>query len=255
MPKSSHVVQQVLVVLATAGVIVFNWLAATGRVNGVTPEVISALHPTLVTPAGYAFMIWSLIYFGMTAFSIYQLLPSNAERFIPIRRIYILSCVLNCAWIYFWHGDQVAICLVIILALLGTLLWINIKVKNAETNTQFWLVKAPFGIYFGWVTLATMVNLMIVLKDLNTGMSVATETALGCVLILFAALLGVIVRVKLGNYLYPLAIAWAVTGIGVKQSGQTLIVVAAAIACIITLFAALSFVLSKSPAEAQRSRN
>jgi benzodiazapine receptor len=240
-----------LVIAATIGVIVFNWLAAGGYVNGVTPEMISDKYPTLVTPAGYAFTIWSLIYFGLAVFSIYQALPKNAERFRGIRSLYILNCAANCAWIFFWHQEQILFCLLVILALLATLLLINIKIKNTETNAEFWLVKAPFGIYFGWVTVAAMVNFAVALKYLNAETFATSTTGttgaivLSCVFILLAAFFGVLVRIKLGNYLYPLAVAWAVTAIAVKQSGQTLIVVAAAVACIVSLFAALSFVLTE----------
>lgn len=244
-----------MVIFATVGVIAYNWLATQGYVNNTTPAMISDKYPTLVTPAGYAFMIWSLIYLGIIVFSIYQALPKNAEHYRGIRTPYIFSCVLNCAWIYFWHHDQILLCLFIILALLLTLLLINIKVKNSQTSGQFWLAKAPFGLYFGWVTVASMVNFVIALKYLNVTMSDTTQIAMASALILVAAFLGIIVRWKLQNYLYPLAIAWAVTAIGVKQSGQTLVVVAAAIACIITLFTAISFVLSESPREARRRSN
>lgn len=67
----------ILVLAATIGTIVFNSLAAMGRVGGVTPAEISAKYQTMITPAGYAFSIWSLIYVGLIAFSIYQLLPAN----------------------------------------------------------------------------------------------------------------------------------------------------------------------------------
>jgi hypothetical protein len=252
--QNSDGLKKMLVIAATAGVIVFNWLAATGRVNGVTPEMISDKYPTYVTPAGYAFTIWSLIYFGLAAFSIYQALPKNTERFRGIRSLYILNCAANCAWIYFWHQDQILICLFIILALLATLLLINLKIRNTETNGEFWLVKAPFGVYFGWVTVAAMVNFVVALKYLNAAMSGTAEIVMSCVFILLAAFFGVIVRVQLRNYLYPLAIAWAVTAIAVKQSGQTLIVVAAAIACIVSLFTALSFVLTEKQSSERMHR-
>src|SRR4051812_41931885 len=111
----------VLVIIATAGTIVFNGLAATGHVNGVTPEVISDRYPTVVTPAGYAFTIWTLIYVGIVAFSVYQILGANLRRFRPVRSLYIFSCLLNCGWIFFWHREQIGVCLVFILALLATL--------------------------------------------------------------------------------------------------------------------------------------
>jgi hypothetical protein len=48
----------------------------------------------------------------------------------------------------------------------------------------------------------------------------------------------------LTNYLYPFAIAWALTAIAVKQSGQTLIVATAAVGVIACLIAACTFVLN-----------
>lgn len=232
-----------LVPLATLGTIAFNWLAAVGRVNGVSPDVISDKYPTPITPAGYAFSIWSLIYVGIIAFSIYQLLPANASRFRNIRSLYILTCALNCAWIYMWHSDQIAICLVLILLLAAVLFLINRQLRETNGMGEYWFAKAPFSVYFGWVTAATLVNFAILLVHWNVSIAAAAWTWIGVGLILVAAALGVLVRIRLTNYLYPLAIAWALTAIGVKQSGQTLIVAAAAIGTIACLIATLSFVV------------
>lgn len=234
----------ILVPIATIGVIAFNWLAATGRINNVETGAVSDMYPTPITPAGYAFSIWSLIYLGMIAFSIYQLLPANVARFRNIRSFYILSCALNCGWIYMWHNDEIAICLVLIFLLAVSLLLINLYLIRTEGPGEYWLVKAPFGLYFGWVTAATLVNFAILLVHLKVQISDSAFTWIGVALILLAAALGVIVRVRLVNYLYPLAIAWALAAIGVKQSGNTLIVAAAAVGTVACLIAALSFVTS-----------
>lgn len=233
----------VLVLAATIGTIAFNWLAATGYVNGVTPEIISNKYPTNITPAGYAFTIWSLIYLGMIAFSIYQVLAANMARFRGIRSLYIVSCALNCAWIYFWHQDQIAICLAIILSLLAILLLISVKLKEFDSIADSAFAKAPFGIYFGWVTAASLVNVAILLVHLKIDLG-SSASVVGVILILFAAALGVLIRVRLTNYFYPLAIAWALTAIAVKQSGQTWIVSAAAVGVIACLIASLSFVMN-----------
>ncbi|MCA1589919.1 MAG: tryptophan-rich sensory protein, partial [Acidobacteria bacterium] len=103
-----------LVMAATAGTIAFNFIAATGRLGGgVDTGAISDKYPTVVTPAGYAFSIWTLIYVGLVAFSIYQLLPQNLVKFRNVRLLYIISCVLNCTWLYFWQGEQIVVCAVI----------------------------------------------------------------------------------------------------------------------------------------------
>lgn len=232
-----------LVPLATLGTIAFNWLAASGRVNGVTTGEISDKYLTPITPAGYAFTIWSLIYVGMIAFSIYQLTSSNAARFRNLRSLYILTCALNCGWIYMWHSDQIAICMLLIFLLWVCLFLISLNLKNTVGMGEYWFAKAPFGIYFGWVTAATLVNFAVLLVHLDVDISAGSWTWVSIALILFAAAMGVLIRMRLNNYLFPLAIAWALTAIGVKQSGQTLIVVATAIGTIACLIATLSFVV------------
>lgn len=242
-PTSSERLKSILVLVATIGMIAFNGLSAAGYINGVTPEMISGKYPTVVTPAGYAFTIWSLIYLGMLAFSIYQILPSNAYRFSNIRSVYILSCVLNCGWIFFWHRDQIGFCLALILALVATLIFIISRLKTVDSFGEEWLVKAPFGIYAGWVTAASIVNFVIFLSYIDVNMSASSASIFGALLILFAAALGIIVRWRLKNYFYPLAIAWALTAIAVKQSGNTPIVVAAAIGVVVSMVTAFSFVV------------
>jgi translocator protein len=234
----------VLVLAATIGTIAFNWLAAIGRVGGVTPEQISNMYQTPVTPAGYAFSIWSLIYLGLIAFSIYQLLPANIARFRSIRSLYIITCVLNCAWIYFWHSNNIAVCMIIISALLISLLAINMRFSHTDGMGEYWFVKAPFSIYFGWVTAATLVNFAILLVYLGFELSQTAATTLAVVLLIIAGVFAVAVRKLLHNYLYPLAIAWAATAIAVKQSGQTAIVLVAALVVVACLIATLSFVVN-----------
>jgi len=242
--------QPILVLIATAGMIVFNYFAATGTLGGVATNVVSDRYPTQITPAGYAFAIWSLIYLGCAAFSIYQILPSQRERFRAIRRAYILSCVANCAWLYFWSQEMIVVCLGVILVLLAALAYINVKLQKTETGGEYWLAKFPFGIYFGWVTAATLLNTMIALVYIGTPLGYSIY--LGTAFIFIAALLGVLVRIKLTNYFYPVAIAWALTAIAVKQSGKTLIVAACAVGVIVCLIAAISFVMNM-PSSADKS--
>lgn len=243
-PSGTERLRSYLVLAATLGTIAFNWLAAAGRVNGVTPDVISARYPTIITPAAYAFSIWSLIYVGLIAFSIYQFLPANRERLRSVRSLYIFTCALSCGWIYFWHGDQIAVCFAIIVALAVTLFLINYQTQSQRPPAEFWFVKVPFEIYFGWVTAAALVNFAVLLRYLNVQMDEASTTVFGVILILLAASLAVFIRSRFSSYFYPLAIAWALTAIGVQQSGQTLVVSAAAIGVVACLIASLSFVMN-----------
>jgi hypothetical protein len=240
---SSEKFRAILVVVATLGMILFNALAATGYVNGVTPDVISDKYPTIMTPAGYAFSIWSLIYIGLLAFSVYQILPANILKFRAIRTFYVVSCALNCAWIYFWHREAIAICLLIIIGLLSVLILIVARTKETDSARDALFTSAPFGIYAGWVTAATLVNFTIFLNFSNIGLSPFGWNVLGCTLLILSALASLAVRIKFRNFLYPLAVGWAATAIAIGQSGNTAIIVASAIATVICLILSISFVM------------
>ena len=237
-------IRAVLVLAATVGVIAFNWIAATGRLGGVDTGTISDLYPTVITPAGYAFSIWSLIYLGLVAFSIWQLIPANVARFQPLRSLYIFTCALNCAWLFFWHANQIVLCFAILFALCLSLGAISYILRKPESLGDTWIVQATFGVYFGWVTVASLVNFMVMLEYLRFDPSTTAELALGTFLILLAACIAILVRIKLANYFFPLAVAWGLTAIAVKQSGQTIIVASSALAVIACLIASLSFVMN-----------
>lgn len=225
---------QVLVLVATLLTILFNALAAAGYVNDTTPDAVSAKYPTVITPAGYAFSIWSLIYLGMAAFSIYQFLPSKTEIFRPIRAAYLISCVLNCGWILAWHHEWIGACMLLIASLAASLLWICLALRDAASYFDALLSKVPFGIYFGWVTCAAIVNFFIYLRANDMG---GQNVALGVSAIILATGFAIIVRWRLTNYLYAVTVAWALTAIAVKQSGTTPIVLAAAfgtVTCLVT---------------------
>ena len=239
---STDRLRAILVLVATLATIGINFLAAAGYINGTTPEEVSNKYLTPVTPAGYAFAIWSLIYAGLIAFSIYQLLPAQIAKFKRKRTLYIISCVLNCAWIYFWHHEQIVACFLLIASLAFVLFLICRTLKNTDSLGEYWLAKAPFSIYFGWITAASLVSFAILLKYF--GFEISGSTLLAVLLILLAAVLGVLLRIRLSNDLYPLAVAWALTGIAVKQSGNTPIVFACAIGTVACLIATLSFVVN-----------
>ncbi len=234
-----------LVAAATFGMIAVNWLASAGRFGGSPISAVSEQYPTIVTPSNYGFTIWVLIYLGLAAFSIFQLLPANSASFRSIRSSYILSCALNCAWIFFWQQGNTGICLGLIVVLAGILFLINVQVREPESTAVHWLVKAPFGLYFGWVVFASLINLAVYLKSM--GMGVADSAIFGVVIVLVAAVVAVLIRMRLTNFFFPLAIAWGLTAIAVKQSGQTLVVAACSVGVIAALIAAMSFVVNLSP--------
>ncbi|MGI8544914.1 MAG: tryptophan-rich sensory protein, partial [Aridibacter sp.] len=152
----SEKIKQILVMIATSGVVFVNYLAADGIINNKTTGELAEKYTTDITPVGYAFSIWGLIYLGLIAFSIYQALPTQTDNYLfkKIRSVYVVNCIANCAWIYAWHYEHIPLSGLIMLILLGTLVYINIVLVKAESAAEIITTKVPFNIYFGWITVA-----------------------------------------------------------------------------------------------------
>ena len=232
-------IRSLLVLAALLGTIIFNWLAATGYLGGITPAAISREHPTVVTPADYVFSIWTLIYLGLAVFSIYQLTRNGSVASIPIRSLFIFTCALNCAWLFFWLQDQIVICAGLIWALGTALILIDKKLRTLNAPL---FIKAVFGTYLGWVIVAALINSVIAFSFGNGTRSFGAYE--GAIMVLIAAGVGVALRVLLTDYFAPLAIAWGLTAIAVQQSGKTVIVSAAEVGVVACLIASFTFVLN-----------
>ncbi|QQS33865.1 MAG: tryptophan-rich sensory protein [Acidobacteriota bacterium] len=238
-------IQSYIVVIATTVVLWVNYLATTGRLNNIDTAVISDKYPTVLTPAGYAFAIWSLIYAGLIAFSIYQLFKLDCVRYRRVRPLYLLSCFLNALWLWLWHQEMLVACLIVIAALFLTALSIAVMFRNTDSPADTLIARGTFGLYAGWLTAATLVNLSIVIKASGAELSSLTWNLIAVACLLAATTMAVFVRFAFRNFLYPLAIAWAATAIAVKQSGNTAVVVAAALCVIVSLIMSISFVMDK----------
>ncbi len=239
--QTSVRLNQFLVVIATAVVVFVNYLGGIGRINNKAPDVVSDKYPTLLTPADYAFGIWSLIYIGLIIFTVYQALPAQKEnpRFRKIRSLYLINCAANCAWIYLWSYEMIWASLAVIFVMLGTLVLINSNLQNKNDPAETWTTRVPFGLYFGWVTVATVLNFTVALVYSGVKTSDSITRILAVILVGAIVIAGVVVRLKLSTAAYALAIAWALTAIAIKHNTETMLIISTAFGVIALLIAAI----------------
>jgi tryptophan-rich sensory protein len=87
-------------IIAFAFTVIVNSLAgSTAFIGGVNTAQISDSNPTLITPAGYVFAIWGIIYVLLGVFVIFQALPSQKEKEYTkkIGWLFVLSSIMNIA--------------------------------------------------------------------------------------------------------------------------------------------------------------
>jgi hypothetical protein len=215
--------RQVINLLAVVATIVVNGLANALPLNGHLTGEISDLFKVYFVPAGYVFSIWGLIYVGLIAFGVYQMLPSQREnpRLRRIGYLFSLSCLANVIWLFLWHYELFIYTIAIMIALLGLLIAIYLRLEIGRAQVAMkekWLVDLPFSIYLGWITVATIANASDVLDYLKwSGWGIRPEV--WAVIMLIAGLgIASVMSLTRGDIAYQLVIAWAFAGIAVKQT-------------------------------------
>nr|WP_272902273.1 tryptophan-rich sensory protein [Brevibacterium daeguense] len=176
---------------------------------------------TPVAPAGPAFSIWSVIYAGLIGYALWQLLPAAraSERQRRLRPWAILSAVLNAAWIWLVQLGVLVLTVVVILALLAVL--IRILVIMTAERPAGWaetvLTDGTFGLYLGWVCVATAANIAAWLASLGLA-GIAGWQVLGCAVVLVAAAIAVATAVWTRGRIAPaLATTWGLAWVAVGR--------------------------------------
>jgi hypothetical protein len=218
---NKHAIRQWINVLAIIATIVVNFLANSIPLNDLAQDVIADRFKVYFIPAGYVFSIWGLIYLGLIAYAIYQVLPSQREnpRLIRVGYLVPLSCLANIAWIFLWHYELFPWSLLAMFALLASLIAIYLRLgvgRSQVTTMERWAAGVTFSVYLGWITVATIANVTSVLDYINwTGWGIGPE--IWTIIMLVAALaIASAISLTRGDIAYMLVIVWAFVGIAVK---------------------------------------
>lgn len=234
--------------LALAAMITVNVLANTLPINGKTQSDIANQFQVFFTPAGYVFSIWGLIYASLICFVGFHLLPRN--RTDPaIDRIsapFWISCLANISWLFLWHYEYFALTMVAMLVLLGSLIRIEHLTRMSSEAAGFrWFVKAPFRLYLGWITVATIANLTVVLDfyDSRPFQLSAESWAVG--MVVTAGLITLGVGIFRRDLIFLGVVLWALIGIGVARAWAGPVAIAA-VACSVAIVLVYGYVLLRS---------
>lgn len=155
--------------LSFAGTIAVNALANILPINGLNTGQVSDLYPSLFTPDGLTFSIWSVIYFLLAGFVVMSWLRRDERTINRVLPWFTLTCVLNMSWILAWHHLLAPLSVFIMLMLLTTLSYIFRILHQSDSNDtkqKFWVV-LPFTIYLAWICVATIANIAALLISLG----------------------------------------------------------------------------------------
>lgn len=146
------------------------------KVLGNSVSEVSAKYTNFLTPAGFTFSIWGIIYLGILFYCLYLLKATEAsapspeegleekaiETVYEVGWLFPFTCLANAAWIILWTQEYLGLSFLVILFLLSLLLRLLSLLQHRHQYGSRLLkicVWWPFSLYGGWVLFAAAANL------------------------------------------------------------------------------------------------
>jgi tryptophan-rich sensory protein len=189
-----------------------------------------------ITPAGFTFSIWSLIYSLLiyVTFTNYSKFLHIQTPFGSIFTLFVISAVLNALWIQVW-GKNLELSCVILILLAIVLMTITVELNKASVDK---LLIYTFGIYTAWTIVASLINLstMLVYKKILDNKTV--KLMLVGILTILPFLLKDVFKNFLGDSIIPMlaTFIWASIGIILNGNNNNLIFLAPIATSLLNIF-------------------
>ena len=252
-----------LVLVTYVAMVTVNALANALPLNGRNTGDVSDAYPSLFTPAGITFSIWSVIYLLLALHVLYQLglfreNRSDAGRNGLLNRVGVLfavSSLANTACVFAWHYVVIGLSAILIVVILVCLILIADTLRGAHlTGREKWFIAVPFSVYFGWTTVATVANVTVLLVSLGWDGFGISASVWATIMVLVAMGIGTATMLRNRDVAYGLVLIWAFTGILIRQlsadglDGRYPTIIAAVVASLVVFVAAEGVVLRRRSA-------
>lgn len=181
---------------------------------------------TVLAPAGPAFSIWGVVYLGLLAYTVWQWFPSQAHepRHRAIGWLAGASMLLNALWLLVtqqgWVWASVLVIALLVLCLGGMLARLHAAKPTGRADAV--VTDVTFGLYLGWVTVATCANVAAAGASSGWDLGVTGNRWAAVAVIAVAALINLFLAQRYGARVsVALAAAWGLAWIAVgRLSGE-----------------------------------
>lgn len=190
---------RLLVILNTITLVIMlfaNYAGNTGCYSKVNVADISHKYDTLFAPAGYAFIIWGVLFLLAIAFVIYQWMLikiKDPDEYIDRAGLWFaLSNIANAGWLYCWLNEQIGFSVIMILFLLMCLVMLALRSRlelDDVSVRNIFLVWWPVSFYLGWIMVATIACVAAWLTSIGWDGFGVSESTWTIVLIIIACFL------------------------------------------------------------------
>ena len=203
--------------------LVVNYLSNALPINGQNAGQISNKYYNEFAPAGITFSIWGVIYLLLLGVMIWQYVNANEAKNKAISQFstyFIANCLFNAAWLFAWHYEIFPLSIVLMTGILYTLIQLN-RIESKEIPTDLptkWLLQSGFGVYLGWICIATIANTTTFLVSVNFNKLGLTDTFWTGAVIGIGSITAAMLVVRYKNIYIGFAVIWALIGIVNRQN-------------------------------------
>lgn len=158
---------------------------------GPTNSELSNKYQTVITPAGWAFSIWGLIFISEAVFVVVQMLPRYRATDAVQRGVgywWCMACIAQCLWTPLFAQEVMWAQLIAMLTILSSLFMLRYSFdgvvsgrwgpcdEESQTASSFWLFCAPFSLHLGWICAASFVSLNVTILKACAGDAAAVSS-------------------------------------------------------------------------------
>lgn len=208
-----------------AAVVLMNWLANWIPLNDRETGQLANENPVPFQPAGWAFSIWGVIYVLLFVYVVYSFLPVGRQnaRIQRVGPLFLVANIANISWLLLWHYEAVGGSLVAMTILLASLLGIYVilwhrTVDPGRLSTlQRLIVRIPFSVYLGWISIAILANIQIWMSLGGWSGGPFGLQGWAVIFLLAGVLLAAAIAFFAHDAAYPLVFVWGYLGIAYEQ--------------------------------------
>ncbi len=187
-----------------------NYASAMGFINGNSQSQVSKAFPTMITPSGFAFSIWGLIYvliFLSIILPLFKKTDIAIDSLVYISPIFWISCLINIGWTFAFSYKIIWLSAILIIVLWVNILDILLKLKSIKKETKG-LIDIAFGFYAGWLGIASLVNFVAFLVSVDFAFF-GNEKIFCTVFLALFIMFSTLLQKSHKSPVYNLSIVWA----------------------------------------------
>jgi hypothetical protein len=251
MAKTSDRIRAVFVAVFAVAQVLSAPVTSLTMGPGADQRPISDANLSPVTPAGYAFAIWTLIYAGSLVLAVYQLLPRQLSRRLHRRTGWWLvgAFASSTMWVPLFGTGTIWLSQVVIIMLVICLIFVAVRFSRlgpAENAAEQFAFRLPVMLYLGWATLACFAGFGAMFRSWGMDVDSRQTGEVGVALVLSATIASLFVVGRLAAITgFLLAAFWGFVAVGVATYADD-VRLAIVVAIIVVLAAVVGRTLRSS---------